>query len=191
MATKPALKHWTYAEYASLPDDGNRYEIIAGEVYVSPSPRPQHQRAVVRLTSALEQFTQDHGLGEVYAGPTDVLLAKTDYLIPDLSFVRADRLGVISNRGIESAPDLVIEAISPSTALRDRGLKRERYARFGVPLYWVVDVELEHIEVYRPAEDPDGAPEIVTETLVWQPIPKGPSLTLSVPYIVGAVPRPA
>ena len=186
MATKPALQHWTYAEYASLPDDGNRYEIIAGEVFVSPSPHPKHQRALMRLMAALEEFTQEHGLGEIYPGPTDVLLAKTDYLIPDLCFVRTDRLSVISSRGIESAPDLVVEAISPSTAMRDRGLKRERYARFGVPLYWVVDVELGRIEVYRLVEDPDAPPEIVTGTLVWQPIAGGPSLTLSVPYIVGA-----
>lgn len=190
MATKPALQHWSYAEYASLPDDGNRYEIIAGEVHVSPSPHPKHQRALMRLMAALEQFTQEHGMGEIYPGPTDVLLAKTDYLIPDFSFVRAGRLDIVSARGIESAPDLVAEAISPSTAIHDRGVKRERYAHFGVPLYWVVDVDLQRIEVYRLAEDPHGKPEIVTGDLLWEPIPGGPSLTLSVPYIVGAAARP-
>ena len=189
MASKPALQHWSYAEYARLPDDGNRYEIIAGEVYVSPSPRPKHQRALMRLMAALERFTEEHGIGEVYPGPIDVLLSGADYLVPDLAFVRAERAGVISDRGIESAPDLVVEAISPSTAMRDRGLKRERYAHFGVPLYWVVDVQLQHVEVYRLAHDPNGAPEIVTGDLVWQPIPGGPSLTLSVPYIVGAADR--
>jgi Uma2 family endonuclease len=190
MATKPALQQWTYAEYARLPDDGNRYEIIAGEAYMSPSPHPLHQKALIRLSAALEQFTQEHGIGEMYPGPIDVLLSGSDYLVPDLVFVRAERAGVVSDRGIESAPDLVIEAISPSTAMRDRGLKRERYARFGVPLYWIVDVELRHVEVYRLAENPDGPPEIVTDTLVWQPIPDGPSLTLSVPHIVGAAGRP-
>jgi Uma2 family endonuclease len=185
MATEPAFQHWTYAEYARLPDDGNRYEVIAGELVVSPSPRPKHQRAVVRLTFALEGFTQAHGLGEIYAAPTDLLLSDGDYLVPDLLFVPRERAGIVSERAIESAPDLVIEIISPSTALRDRGIKRERYALFGVPEYWVVDVELRQIEVYRLAENPYKPAEIATGTLVWQPVENGPSLTLSVPHIVG------
>ncbi len=189
MATKPAPKRWTYAEYASLPDDGKRYEVIAGELFVSSSPRPQHQRASMRLSHALEGFTQQHGLGDMYAAPTDVLLSDDDYLVPDLVFVRAERRDLVSNRALEGAPDLVIELISPSSALRDRGLKRERYARFGVPLYWVVDLEHHWVEVYRLTEDPSGAPEIVTGDLVWQPVPGGPSLTLSVPYIVSGVER--
>lgn len=189
MATKPALQRCTYAEYARLPDDGNRYEVIAGELHVSPSPSPMHQKALMRLSTALDQFTQEHGLGEMYHGPIDVLLSGDDYLVPDLVFVRAERTDVITKRGIEAAPDLVIEAISPSTALRDRGLKRERYAHFGVPLYWVVDVELRHIEVYHLSQDPDGPAEIIRDALVWQPVPGGPSQTISVPFIVGPVSR--
>jgi Uma2 family endonuclease len=186
MATKPALRHWTYDEFASRPDDGKRYEVIAGELVVSSSPRPQHQRASMRLSYALEGFTQEHGLGELYPAPIDVLLSTDDYLVPDLVFVRTERADIVTGRGIEGAPDLVVEIISPSSALRDRGLKRERYARFGVPLYWVVDVELGHVEVYHLAEEPDGPAEIVSDTLVWQPIAGGPALTLSVPHIVGA-----
>ncbi len=185
MATKPAFQHWSYAEFERLPDDGNRYEVIAGELVVSPSPRPRHQRAAVRLTSALEVFTQAHGLGEVYAAPTDVLLADGDYLVPDVVFVRRDRAAIVSERAIESAPDLVVEVISPSTALLDRGIKRERYALYGVPLYWVVDVDLRQIEVYRLAESPDEPVEVATDTLTWQPVEGGPSLTLSVRHIVG------
>jgi Uma2 family endonuclease len=185
MATEPAFQHWTYAEFERLPDDGKRYEVIAGELVVSPSPRPKHQRASVRLTFALEGFTQAHGLGEIYAAPTDLLLSDGDYLVPDLLFVRRERAEIVSERGIEGAPDLVIEVISPSTALRDRGIKRERYALFGVPLYWVVDVELRQIEVYRLAESLYEPSEIATGTLVWQPVENGPSLTLSVPHIVG------
>jgi Uma2 family endonuclease len=187
MATKPAFQHWTYAEFERLPqDDGNRYEVIAAELVVSPGPRPRHQRAVGRLMSALDVFTQEHALGEVYPGPIDVLLSDADYLEPDLVFVRRERAGIVSERAIESAPDLVVEVISPSTALRDRGIKRERYALFGVPLYWVVDVDLRQVEVYRLAESPYEPVEIATDTLVWQPVEDGPSLTLSVPHIVGA-----
>jgi Uma2 family endonuclease len=189
MATKPAPRRWTYAEYARLPDDGKRYEVIAGELSVSPSPGPMHQKALMRLSTALDQFTQEHGLGEMYHGPINVLLSSTDYLVPDLVFVRAERTGIITRRGIEAAPDLVIEAISPSTAMRDRGPKRERYAHFGVPLYWVVDVELRHIEVYRLSPDSDVPAEIVRDALVWQPVPGGPSLTIAVPSIVSPLGR--
>lgn len=189
MATKPAPRRWTYAEYARLPDDGKRYEVIAGELSVSPSPGPMHQKALMRLSTALDQFTQEHGLGEMYHGPINVLLSSTDYLVPDLVFVRAERTGIITRRGIEAAPDLVIEAISPSTAMRDRGPKRERYAHFGVPLYWVVDVELRHIEVYRLSQDSDVPAEIVRDALVWQPVPGGPSLSIAVPSIVSPLGR--
>lgn len=189
MATKPAIQHWTYDEYARLPDDGNRYEVVAGEVCLTPSPRPQHQRALVPLIASIEAFNQEHSLGTLYPGPIDVLFAPTDYLVPDLVFVRAERAGIVTSRGVEGAPDLVVEVISPSTAMRDRGSKRERYAHFGVPLYWIVDLERGHVEVYRLAHDPDGPAQIVTDTLLWQPVPGGPTLPIPVPQIVGTLPR--
>jgi Uma2 family endonuclease len=183
MATKPALQRWSYAEYARLPDDGNRYEVIAGELYVSPSPNYRHQLARVRITGIFENFTREHGIGQIY-GPVDVLLSGTDYLAPDLVFLKHERRGIRSNRGFEGPPDLAIEIVSPSSSFRDRGLKRERYALFGVPLYWVVDVALRQIEVYRLGEDPNGPAEIVTDTLVWYPVPGGPALTISVRFVV-------
>ena len=189
MATKPALRHWTYDEYARLPIDGNRYEIIDGELYMSPSPRWNHQVAVVRIAGFFEAFTREHGFGQICAGPIDLLLSETDYLVPDLVFVLDERSSIISDRGLEGAPGLVIEIISPSSVLRDRGLKRERYARFGIPLYWILDLERQQVEVYRLAVDADAEPEIVTGDLVWQPVAGGPSITLPVPYIVGATRR--
>jgi Uma2 family endonuclease len=186
MATKPALRHWTYDEYARLPDDGNRYEIIDGELYMSPSPRWKHQLAVARITGEFQAFTKGHGIGQICPGPIDLLLADTDYLVPDLVFVLHEHKGIVTDRGIEGAPDLVVEIISPSSGMRDRGLKRERYARFGVPLYWIVDLERRQVEVHRLADDPNAEPEIVTGDLVWQPVAGGPSITLSVPFIVDA-----
>lgn len=190
MATTPKLQRWTYDEYARLPEgDGNRYEIIAGEMVVSPSPHHQHQLASVRIAGIFENFTHEHGIGQIYA-PVVVLLSATDYLVPDLVFLKHDRRGIRSDRGFEGPPDLAIEITSPSSAFRDRGLKRERYALFGVPLYWVVDVTLQQIEVYRLAEDPDGPAEIVTDTLVWHPVAGGPALALSVPFVVDAEGEP-
>jgi Uma2 family endonuclease len=184
MATKPTPKHWAYAEFARLPNDGKRYEIVAGELVVSSSPHYRHQLASVRITGIFENFTREHGIGQLY-GPVDVLLSGEDYLVPDLVFLKHERRAeILSDRGFEGAPDLAIEIISPSSASRDRGVKRERYALFGVPLYWVVDIKLQQIEVYRLAEDPNGPPEVVTDMLVWHPIPGGPALTVCVPFVV-------
>jgi Uma2 family endonuclease len=185
MTTKPALRHWRYAEFARLPDDGKRYEIIAGELVVSPSPHHRHQLASIRIAGVFENFTRDHGIGQIY-GPLDVLLSGSDYLIPDLVLVRHERRAILSDRGLEGPPDLVIEIVSPSSSLKDQGLKRERYALFGVPLYWVVDTTLRQIEVYRLAEDPSGPAQVVTDTLIWHPVPGRPALTLSVPFVVDA-----
>jgi Uma2 family endonuclease len=184
MATQPAsTRRWTYTEFARLPDDGNRYEVIAGELHMTPAPRPIHQKIVARLCTALDLFSQEHKLGEVFPGPIDVVFAEGDYLEPDLVFVRRDRRGIISDRGIEGAPDLVVEVVSASTAVRDRNLKRERYAWFGVPEYWVVDAEAGHIEVYRMLEDPT-TPRIDRDTLVWRLAPGAPALSISVPEVL-------
>ncbi len=153
MATQLTTGGWTYHEFARLPSDRNRYEIIAGELYVTPAPGTPHQFAVVRLTALLDAFVVQHDLGWILPGPVDVLFAEGDYLEPDLVFVRRERRGIISDRGIEAAPDLVVEVASPSTAKRDRGIKRERYAYFGVPEYWVADPDTKRIEVYRPGAE--------------------------------------
>ncbi|NIQ54198.1 MAG: Uma2 family endonuclease, partial [Gammaproteobacteria bacterium] len=112
-------------------------------------------------------------------GPVDVLFAEGDYLEPDLVFVRKERRGIIGERGIEAAPDLVIEIVSPSTAGRDRGIKRERYAHYGVPEYWVVDPDERGIERWRFGIEAE-APDIVRDGLQWQPIPGGPVLEIPV-----------
>jgi Uma2 family endonuclease len=176
MATNPARRGWSYAEFARLPDDGNRYEIIDGEVHVTPAPRSQHQQIIATLTALMLNFAWEHDLGWVLTGPINVFFGPGDYLEPDLIFVRHERAGIISERGVEAAPDLVVEVLSDSTAFRDRGIKRERYAHFGVAEYWIVDERNRRVEVFRIAEPP----VIVTDELTWQPIPAGPELRMSV-----------
>ena len=181
MATKPAFKHWTYEEVAQLPEDGNRYEIVAGELIVTPpSPKLDHQELIGRLYVLLRPFVRAHGLGRVILSPFDVLLAKGDYLIPDLVFVRNDRIAVVTQRGVEGAPDLAVEVLSPSTAFRDRGIKRDRYAHFGVAEYWVLDPRERRFEAYRLAEDPARATVLTSGTYAWQPVPGGPVLEIDV-----------
>ena len=178
-ASRSFAQRWTYAEFARLPDDGNRYEVIDGELQATPAPRPAHQALVGELTTRLTAFVRDHDLGWIVPGPVDVLFAEGDYLEPDLVFVRRERLQVVTERGIEGAPDLVVEVASPSTARADRGIKRERYARFGVPEYWVVDADTRSVEVYRMLVDPTH-PEVVRDVLTWSPVPGGPALRIDV-----------
>ncbi|MBI4409342.1 MAG: Uma2 family endonuclease, partial [Gemmatimonadetes bacterium] len=176
MAT-PSTRRWSYSEFARLPNDGNRYEVIAGELCVTPAPTTPHQRIIGNLYYLLRGFVDEHDLGSVWLSPVDVLLAEGDYLEPDLVFVRREREGIISERGIEATPDLVIEVLSESTAERDRGLKRERYAYFGVPQYWIVDPGSRTVLVYQLSVDPH-TPRQVHEVLEAQLVPGSPVLSL-------------
>jgi len=186
MSTQPVLRRWTYDEFARLPNDGNRYEIIGGELIVTPAPTLLHQKIITRLGRRLDAFVEANGLGEVFNGPVDVLFGEGDYLEPDLVFVRRDRLHIIGPNGFEGAPDLVVEVLSPTTALRDRGIKRECYARFLVPEYWIVDPVAKRIEVYRLTEDADRPSVIATTSLEWQPLRGGATLSLDVPDLLRA-----
>src|SRR5438067_7715755 len=148
MASHPSPPRWTYAEFARLPSDSNRYEVIGGELYVTPAPGMSHQRIVTDLTFALEAHVRAHELGWVFVGPVDILFGEGDYLEPDLVYVRPERRGIVTERGLEAAPDLVVEVLSPSTSKRDRTLKRDRYRHFGVPEYWIVDRDAGEIVVH-------------------------------------------
>jgi len=116
-------------------------------------------------------------------GPVDVLFAEGDYLEPDVLFVSAARAGILSERGVEGAPDLVIEVVSPSTAERDRGIKLERYRRYGVPEYWIVDPDTGTIERWPFGSEPD----ILTagDKLRWTPGAKSEVLCIDVGEILG------
>jgi Uma2 family endonuclease len=106
-----------------------------------------------------------------------VLFGEGDYLEPDLVFVRADRLHLVSERGIEGAPDLVVEVLSPATAHRDQGIKLARYRHFQVTEYWIVDVDARSLAIWRLAEGAE-APEVVQADghVRWTPVPGGPTL---------------
>lgn len=171
---------WTYSEYARLPAD-RRYEVAKGEVIATPSQSPYHQLVVGGVLQALYAFGEQHG--ETFIGPVDVLFGEGDYLVPDLVWIRRERIGIISDRGIESAPDLIVEVTSPATADRDRGIKRERYANYGVPHYWIVDPLQRHVEVYRMLEDPVAPHIIARESFTWTPVPGGETLEIDVPEL--------
>ena len=136
-----------YDDYAGIPPDRNRYEILEGELYVTPAPSPLHQRVSKRLQRQLEAYFEAGGLGEVFNAPIDLILTHHDVVQPDLVVVAEPRQ--VSARGIEGAPLLVVEVLSPSTRTQDRTVKARRYAALGIPHYWIVDPEARRIECYR------------------------------------------
>lgn len=139
----------TYEDYCLLPDDGRRYEILEGELCVTPSPSRSHQRVALNLLVLLHAFVSARGLGEVYIAPFDVILEKTSVVVPDLLFVARERLQIVTARGVEGAPDLMVEILSPETGSRDRVEKAQIYARHGVRHYWLVDPDAHAIETFE------------------------------------------
>lgn len=137
----------TYDEYSLLPEDGKRYQVIEGELIVSPSPHYRHQRIVWSLGQRLFAYAETHKLGEVVGAPIDVILEPNTIVQPDLLFIRRDHLGIIGNV-VSGAPDLCIEVLSPSTGLHDRYAKKAVYARCGVPEYWIVDPIRQVVSLY-------------------------------------------
>ena len=143
----------TYEDYVDLPDDGRRYEILDGDLEVSPAPAPKHQAVSGNLFSILHGHVQERGLGSVYYAPIDVLLADTSIVQPDLVFIDAARASIVSRRGIEGPPDLAIEILSSWSVRRDRIAKAALYARYGIRHYWVLDPDARTLEIY----EADGA----------------------------------
>ncbi|MEX2049371.1 MAG: Uma2 family endonuclease [Gemmatimonadota bacterium] len=176
LPSSPASE-WSYAEYARLPDDGNRYEVIDGEVCMTPAPGPAHQEIAANLYVILRAYVHEHGLGKVL-WDVDLLFVSGAYLRPDLVFVPTNVLAGITDRGVESPPGLVVEVLSPHSRRIDRELKPPRYKAFGVPEYWVVDSTSASVEVHRFAMAPD--PQVVGDTVLWRPDSRVPALIIPV-----------
>jgi len=119
----PVDTRLTYDDYCLLPDDGKRYEIIDGELFVTPSPRRAHQKVVTQLTRILANFVDTMGSGEVYVAPFDVVFSLFDVVEPDVLYVSKERASVITEKNVQGAPDLVVEVLSETTAARDRSIK--------------------------------------------------------------------
>lgn len=136
-----------YSDYLATPDDGKRYEIVQGDLYVTPSPTPMHQRVSRRLERQLEDWFHTRSLGEVFDAPIDLILTNHDVVVPDLLVVSDP--SSVSKRGVEGPPLLVVEILSPSTRKQDRGVKARRYAETGVEHYWIVDPDARRIECHR------------------------------------------
>ena len=138
----------TYEDYVLLPNDRNRYEILDGELTVTPAPSTKHQTASGNLFVLLAHYIKERDLGKLFHAPIDLILESTSVLQPDLLFVSKARQHIITERAIEGVPDLVVEILSPATSRIDRVTKVQIYARHRVPVYWIVDPERKAIEIY-------------------------------------------
>ena len=149
MATAhPALK-FTYEDYRTAPPD-KRYELLDGDLLLTPAPSIKHQRVQVRLGRRLAQFIEKRALGEFFFAACDVVLSDTDVVQPDLLFVSRERDRLLRNgENVRGAPDLVAEILSPATVDRDRGYKRTLYATHAVTECWLIDPDAETVEVHR------------------------------------------
>jgi len=138
----------TYADYCKI-DDGRRYELIGGELYLVPSPSVPHQRVSLRLSWRLAEYIEQNDLGTVLTAPIDVYLTDQDVVQPDIIFISREHSDIVTEINIKGAPDLVVEILSPSTSSRDRTAKKELYATYGVKELWIIHPLVQTIEVYR------------------------------------------
>lgn len=143
---------WTSADLERMPDDGNRYEIIDGELYMSKQPHANHQDVCAEILGELRDWNKKKGLGRAYFAP-GLIFAEDDDLAPDVIWISGDRLATAlwADGKFHEAPELVIEVLSPGgvNERRDREAKLQLYSRRGVSEYWIVDWRLRSIDVYR------------------------------------------
>jgi Uma2 family endonuclease len=144
----PATK-LTYQDYLLLPEDGKRYEIMDGDLYMTPAPATRHQIIATRLSHVLMTYLETHQIGTVLTAPCDVVLSDTDTVQPDLLLVLNVGSARITEKNIQGPPDLVVEILSPGTAARDQELKRKRYEYFAVREYWLIDPDHNTMEILR------------------------------------------
>jgi Uma2 family endonuclease len=146
--SSPGLK-LTYDDFVLFPDDGKRHEIIDGEHYVTPAPRPRHQVILGNLHLVIGSWLETHPIGRVYLSPLDVVISNVDIVEPDLLYMSNTRAeAVLTELHVRGVPELVVEIGSPGTRRRDEGIKRRLYERAGVTEYWIVDPEVDRIRVY-------------------------------------------
>jgi len=157
--------YYTAEMVRALPDDGNRYETVYGELLVTPSPRELHQRVLLRLLLELGNYLERNRVAALYSSPADIswgtdILVQPDLFVVDLEQARTGEWSRFKNLL------LVIEVSSPHTTRYDRFTKRRLYQEVGVPLYWLVDCDERRVEIWTPR---DVFPALESERLEWQP----------------------
>lgn len=143
---------FTYQDYLQIPGE-KRYEIIDGDLHMTPAPLTRHQKILGNIFRKLWDFVTERKLGEVLFAPVDVVLSQEDIVQPDILFISRDRLGILTEKNVQGPPDLLIEILSPSTKNWDQETKRKLYERYGVREYWIVDPDAQTIEILQMTDD--------------------------------------
>jgi Uma2 family endonuclease len=178
-----ARRKLTYEDYLLFPEDGLRHEILDGEHYVTNAPSRWHQKAVANLLYFFMDFLRrEPSLGEVYTAPFEVLFSDHNVALPDLVFVSRERIGILTDKNVQGAPDLIIEVLSRWTRENDETVKPIIYERFGVREYWLVDPKLQTVRVFRET----GGRFVLSSELSGEDVlttPLLPGLAIPVPQI--------
>ncbi len=137
----------TVKDYEALPE-GSPYQLIMGELVMSPAPNPLHQEVLKRMFLEFHEAIERKKLGKVFFAPIDLYMDEENVFQPDMVVLLRGNIQKLTEKGIEGVPDLVVEVLSPSTAYYDLKEKKEVYERKGVKEYWIVDPKVEEVEVY-------------------------------------------
>jgi len=175
MAMATAIPHYTADEVRQFDDPRLRFEVIRGELFVSPAPKIPHQRIVRDLVRLLQDYLEAEHLGEILPGPLEVQFTEDSAVQPDALVMLRDRGPQPTIERLYGPPALVIEVISYSSKRTDRLQKRALYMEEGVPEYWIVDPGLRQIERWRTG---DEQPEILRDRLEWRPTEAAPALAI-------------
>lgn len=173
MAMALKVHRWTRADLPSLPDDGNRYEVLDGTLFVTPLPAPAHQRIAFNLMHLLEPYVIRHGLGTVL-GPSAVVFGDNE-LQPDVAVIPIGPHDLPREWKLVPRALLVIEVLSPTTRQRDLSLKRRGYQRLGIPDYWVIDPDERNALQWKPELD---EPVVERVALTWTPLDEAEPLVI-------------
>ncbi len=156
--TKP--QEFTYQDYFNLPNDGNRYEVINGELIMVAAPNTFHQKISWNLILAIGSFLKKKKIGQAFGAPTNVLLDEKNVVQPDILFILNEHSEIVKEKYVEGTPELMIEILSEGSAYRDLVDKKELYAKFGVKEYWIVDPMKQRVEIL---ENKNGEFELIQQ----------------------------
>lgn len=165
--------YYTAEMVRALPNDGKRYEVVHGELFVTPAPHGLHQLVVKRVLVALETYLQVERVGEVLASPADISWAPDTLVQPDVFVVDLEQARTLQWSRMQHLL-LTVEVLSPSSTRADRFAKRRLYQEVGIPLYWLVDADAQVVEVWTPDVQ---FPRVERERLVWKPDGAGQPLS--------------
>lgn len=175
-----APTYYTADMVRALPDDGNRYEVVHGELLVTTAPRAAHQYTLGELFYRIGTYARAHVVGQLFTSPADISWGPDILVQPDLFVVRAEEARTFDWARMKGLL-LAIEVLSPSSRRADRFTKRRLYQEVGVPLYWMVDIEARAIEAWTPKAT---FPTVERERVAWHPAAEDEPLIIPIPDIL-------